>query len=139
MRVLSDASQIAPPGFACHSGVSVFGEAAEEWDGGPAMSVLLVPGEDLLHFPRRHSLIFVLLVPTVWEAVGEVHAEVLCKVGSAILNGSVSSLTASLSVGLASGLTVSSGVPGGTGEAEKRGSPPPSPCSRGAVRGVPRD
>ena len=159
------------------------------------MSVLLVPGEDLVHFPRRHSLILVLLVPKVREAVDEEigdalrwfaslfqtmitrsfailsilslvvvtpeskivrslpvrlffectkaailqHAEVLRKDGSAILNGSVSSLTASLSVGLASGLTVSSGVRGVTREAEKRDSSPPSPCSRGAVRGVPRD
>ena len=159
------------------------------------MSVLLVPGEDLAHFPRRLALILLLLVPKVLEAVDEEvgdafswfvslfqtmitrsfailsilslvvvtpeskivrslpvrlffectkaailqHAEVLRKDGSAILNGSVSSLTASLSVGLASGLTVSSGVRGVTREAEKRDSSPPSPCSRGAVRGVPRD
>lgn len=35
------------------------------------MSVLLVPGEDLAHFPRRLALILVLLVPKVLEAVDE--------------------------------------------------------------------
>jgi hypothetical protein len=91
------------------------------------MSVLLVPGEDLAHFPRRLALILVLLVPKVLEAVDE-------EVGDAFSwFASLFQTMITRSFAILSILSLVVVTP------EKRDSPPPSPCSRGAVRGVPRD